>query len=131
MKTCLMPWRLELICSTVSSLRDSSLKDGSPILVVPPPISAMGRCPVFCIQRSIMIWTSDPACRLVAVASNPMYPVIRPVTAAASKPSGSEIWWMNPRSDRTLRNSDLNMLMTATREKGGRSYHGSGMCQNR
>ena len=77
MKTCLMPGRLESICSTVSSLRDSSLKDGSPILVVPPPISAIGRCPVFCIQRSIMIWTSDPACRLVAVASNPMYPVIR------------------------------------------------------
>ena len=67
-----MPSRLWAICSTESILRDSSLNDGSPILVVPPPISAMGLWPVFCIQRSIMIWTSEPAWSEVAVASNPI-----------------------------------------------------------
>jgi hypothetical protein len=40
---------------SVSSFRASSLPDGSPTRVVPPPISAIGLWPVFCIQRSIMI----------------------------------------------------------------------------
>ena len=72
MKTCRMPARLLAICSTVRSLRDSSLNEGSPILVVPPPMSAIGLWPVFCIQRSIMIWTSEPACSEAAVASKPI-----------------------------------------------------------
>jgi anhydro-N-acetylmuramic acid kinase len=45
--------------------------------------------------------------------------VIGPAIAAASSPSGSEIWWTNPRSERTLRKSDLNLLMRATRFEGG------------
>jgi hypothetical protein len=48
------------------------LKEGSPIIEVPPPISAIGRWPVFWSQCSIMIWISDPACRLLAVASKPI-----------------------------------------------------------
>ncbi len=31
---------------------------------VPPPISEIGRCPVFWNQCSIMIWIRPPACRL-------------------------------------------------------------------
>ena len=58
--------------STVSSLRDSSLKEGSPTIEVPPPISAIGLWPVACIQCSIMIWISDPAWSEVAVASKPI-----------------------------------------------------------
>jgi anhydro-N-acetylmuramic acid kinase len=46
--------------STVSSLRDSSLKEGSPTIEVPPPISEIGLWPVACIQCSIMIWISEP-----------------------------------------------------------------------
>ena len=47
-------------------------KEGSPTLVVPPPIRVSGLCPVFCSQRSIMIWISEPTWRDLAVASNPI-----------------------------------------------------------
>jgi len=50
----------------------SSRKDGSPTLVVPPPINTTGRLPVRCIKRSSMICTKDPTCRLSAVASKPI-----------------------------------------------------------
>ena len=60
------------IISSVISLRASSRKDGSPILDVPPPISAIGWCPVFCSHRSIMICISEPTCKEGAVASNPI-----------------------------------------------------------
>jgi hypothetical protein len=63
---------LASICSLLSSWRDSSLPEGSPTLVVPPPIRAIGRCPVFCSQRSIMICTRWPMCRESAVASKPI-----------------------------------------------------------
>ena len=55
-----------------SSFRLASLPDGSPILVVPPPMRTMGRWPVRCMCRSSMIGTRLPACRESAVASNPM-----------------------------------------------------------
>ena len=72
MNTCLMPSIFAAISPALSIFRDSSLPVGSPILVVPPPIRAIGLWPVFCSQRNIMICTNEPACRLVAVASNPM-----------------------------------------------------------
>jgi hypothetical protein len=50
----------------------SSRKEGSPTLVVPPPISTTGDVPVRCISRSSMICTRDPTCRLSAVASKPI-----------------------------------------------------------
>ena len=40
--------------------------------LVPPPISAIGRWPVCCSQRSSMIETRLPTCRLSAVQSKPM-----------------------------------------------------------
>ena len=40
--------------------RVSSLPDGSPTRVVPPPISVIGLPPVFCSQRSIMMETRLP-----------------------------------------------------------------------
>ena len=54
-RRCLMLAMLASICSGVSSWRVSSRPEGSPTLVVPPPISAIGLWPVFCHQRSIMI----------------------------------------------------------------------------
>ncbi len=41
--------------AAVSILRLSSLPEGSPTLVVPPPISTIGLWPVFWSRRSIMI----------------------------------------------------------------------------
>jgi hypothetical protein len=67
-----MPAMLAAICVSVSSGRSSARNDGSPIRVVPPPISTMGLPPHFCSQRSIMIWISEPACSDCAVASKPM-----------------------------------------------------------
>ena len=58
--------------SSVSTLRLSSLPDGSPTRVVPPPISAIGRWPVCCSQCSIMIGSSEPMCSEGAVQSKPM-----------------------------------------------------------
>ena len=60
---------LAAIVASSSSWPGIVRPDGSPILVVPPPISAIGRLPVFCSQRSIMICTRCPTCRLSAVAS--------------------------------------------------------------
>ena len=67
-----MPALLASIASTVSSLRLSSLPDGSPTIVVPPPISATGLPPVSCSQCSIMICTSEPTCSEGAVQSKPI-----------------------------------------------------------
>ena len=47
-------------------------KGGSPTFVVPPPISVIGLWPVFCSQRNIMIWISEPTCSDLAVASKPI-----------------------------------------------------------
>ena len=55
-----------------SSLRLSSLPEGSPTMVVPPPISAIGLPPVCCSQCSIMICTSEPTCSDGAVQSKPI-----------------------------------------------------------
>ncbi len=58
--------------SSVRSRRLSSLPEGSPTRVVPPPISAIGRPPVCCSQYSIMIWISEPTCSEDAVQSKPI-----------------------------------------------------------
>ena len=67
--------RIEAMLASISALlrseRLASFPEGSPILLVPPPISAIGRCPVFCSQRSIMMVSRLPMCRLGAVASKP------------------------------------------------------------
>ena len=58
--------------SRVSILRMSVRPEGSPIMVVPPPIRAMGVLPACCkrfISVSAMKW---PAVRLSAVQSKPM-----------------------------------------------------------
>ena len=57
-----MPALLASISATVMSLRLSSLPDGSPTMVVPPPISATGFPPVSCSQCSIMMPTRLPTC---------------------------------------------------------------------
>ena len=71
-KTFLMPSMLAPICSSVSSGRASSRNEGSPTFVVPPPISVIGRWPVFCHQRSIMICSNEPTCSESAVQSKPI-----------------------------------------------------------
>ncbi len=58
--------------SSVRSRRLSSLPEGSPTLVVPPPISAIGRPPVCWSQYSIMIGISEPAWSEGAVQSKPI-----------------------------------------------------------
>ena len=70
--TLLMPAMLAAIWASVSRGRWLSLSEGSPTLLVPPPIRGRGRWPVCCSLRSIMIWISDPTCRLEAVASKPI-----------------------------------------------------------
>ena len=58
--------------SSVRSFLASSLPDGSPTRVVPPPIRAIGRWPVFCSQYSIMIGSSEPTWSEDAVQSKPI-----------------------------------------------------------
>jgi len=67
-----MPLRLSPIASSLRMRRLSSLPLGSPTRVVPPPINAIGRWPVCCIQYSIMIGNSEPTCSDAAVQSKPM-----------------------------------------------------------
>ena len=58
--------------STVIIERISVRPDGSPIIAVPPPISAIGLLPAICmrfIRQSAIKW---PTCRLSAVGSKPM-----------------------------------------------------------
>ena len=57
------------IAASSSSWRDSSRPDGSPIRVVPPPISTIGLWPVCWNRRSNMIPVKLPICRLSAVQS--------------------------------------------------------------
>ena len=71
-KTCLMLVLLASMSSRESMRRLSSLPEGSPTRVVPPPISGTGLPPVFCSQRSIMICTSEPTWRDEAVQSKPI-----------------------------------------------------------
>ncbi len=71
-KARLMPAMLAAISALVSSLRDSSLPEGSPTLVVPPPITTIGLWPERWSRRSSMICIRLPTCRLSAVASKPM-----------------------------------------------------------
>src|SRR6185312_9659416 len=85
--------------------RASSLPDGSPIRVVPPPISTTGRCPCFCSSRSAMICTRLPTCRLSAVQSKPIYAERGPAFSAASSASVSVHWNTKPRSVASWRKS--------------------------
>ena len=53
---CALMWAtFSSIVSTVIILRMSVLPDGSPIIAVPPPISAMGRWPARCMCAIAMI----------------------------------------------------------------------------
>ncbi|MEA2940728.1 MAG: tyrosyl-tRNA synthetase [Bradyrhizobium sp.] len=70
--TCLMPSLLRSISSIDRILRVSSLPEGSPTRVVPPPISAIGLLPVCCSQYRHMIWTIEPTCSDGAVQSKPI-----------------------------------------------------------
>ena len=70
--TSLMLAMLAAISSSPRNFLASSLPDGSPTLVVPPPISTIGLWPVFCNSLNNMIDTRDPACRLGAVQSKPI-----------------------------------------------------------
>ena len=63
---------LASICSTGRILRVSSLPEGSPTRVVPPPISTIGLLPVCCSQRSIISTIMLPMWKDGAVQSKPM-----------------------------------------------------------
>ena len=64
-----MPALLASISSIERIWRVSSLPEGSPTRVVPPPISTMGLPPACCSQRSIMIESRLPTCSDGAVQS--------------------------------------------------------------
>ncbi|OJY35344.1 MAG: hypothetical protein BGP06_05590 [Rhizobiales bacterium 65-9] len=57
------------ISATVRIGRDSSLPEGSPTIVVPPPISVIGLLPVCCSQWSIISVRKLPICSDGAVQS--------------------------------------------------------------
>ena len=97
MRHAFIPAMLASICAAVSICRDSSLPEGSPIRVVPPPISATGLWPCFCISRSSMICTRLPTCRQSAVRSKPIYPATDPAENAASSAASSVHWKTKPR----------------------------------
>ncbi len=63
---------LASICSMGKILRVSSLPEGSPTRVVPPPMSTIGLLPVFCSQCSIMRTIMLPTWNDGAVQSKPM-----------------------------------------------------------
>ena len=66
------PLMASLLASMVSidrMRRVSSLPEGSPTRVVPPPISAIGLLPLCCSQCSIMIEIRWPTCSDGAVQS--------------------------------------------------------------
>ena len=67
-----MPSLFSSIASIDRILRASSLPEGSPTRVVPPPIKGTGLPPVFCSQDSIMIGSSEPTCSEGAVQSKPI-----------------------------------------------------------
>ena len=68
-KTPLMLSLLASISSTGRIARVSSLPEGSPTRVVPPPISAIGLLPDCCSQYSIMMVRKLPMCSDGAVQS--------------------------------------------------------------
>ena len=70
--TDLMVSMLAAIWASLSSRRDSSLPEGSPTFVVPPPISTMGLWPLRCRTRNSMMEIRLPTCRLGAVQSKPI-----------------------------------------------------------
>ena len=63
---------LASICSTGRIVRVSSLPEGSPTRVVPPPISTIGLLPVCCSQCSIMSTIMLPTWKDGAVQSKPI-----------------------------------------------------------
>ncbi len=70
-------WRLKhsalwLMSSMVSILRISVRPEGSPIIVVPPPIRAIGLLPASCRRFISVSAIKCPAVRLSAVQSKPM-----------------------------------------------------------
>src|SRR5207253_1066135 len=78
---------------------------------VPPPITAIGRCPARCIWASAMMPTRLPVCRLVAVGSKPWYRVTGPLSRARRRRSSSETWATKPRARRVSRTFALVATM--------------------
>ncbi len=68
-KACFCEAMLAWISASLRSWRVSSLPDGSPTLVVPPPTMTIGLWPVCCSRRSIMMVIRLPTCSDGAVAS--------------------------------------------------------------
>ncbi len=64
-----MPALLLSMSASDRILRVSSLPEGSPTRVVPPPMSTTGLPTVCCSQRSIMIESRLPTCSEGAVQS--------------------------------------------------------------
>ena len=60
------------ICASDKIFLVSSLPDGSPILVVPPPNKTIGLCPCFCNNFRHIICIKLPTCKLAAVLSKPI-----------------------------------------------------------
>src|SRR5580704_2345484 len=121
-----IPAMFAAICASVSNWRDSSLPDGSPMRVVPPPISATGRWPCFCSRRRIMMPTRLPTCRLSAVQSKPIYADTTPARSAASSASVSVHWKTKPRSVASCRNGLSGMMAGPDRRGAGASTDGGG-----
>ena len=71
--------------SGVFSWRSAVFPLGSPIIPVPPPTSATGRCPCRCRCASAITGTRFPTCRLGAVGSKPQYAVTTPAPSAAAQ----------------------------------------------
>jgi hypothetical protein len=66
-----MPATLAARVSRSRRLRSVERPDGSPIIPVAPPTTAIGRCPASWRRRWITIGIRWPMCRLVAVGSWP------------------------------------------------------------
>ena len=95
-------WRRSRRRSAACAL--SSLPEGSPTLVVPPPISTIGRLPVCCHSRSSMICRQAADMQAVGGAIEADIggrPARR--RGGASSASRSVHWWMKPRSSATAR----------------------------
>ena len=78
-----------------SNGRSASLPLGSPINPVPPPTSTMGVPPARCRWARSMTSTRLPIWRLLAVGSNPPYPVIGPLARRSARPGVTS--WIMPR----------------------------------
>ena len=93
----LILWDHSKTVSSVFNWRSWSLKDGSPIIPVPPPTNAIGTCPFCWKRRNIKIGNKWPICRLSAVGSKPIYSFTDSSFNCLVKAASSVVWWTNPR----------------------------------